>query len=545
MDTDDDKMTKIKDAHDLEIDPYNTVRNSINNYKIEKTKVPIIEGSDNAWDANAKRVTISFDSEYMIIHNDGEVMSDSEFKEYQVFSSSSKNPGDQIGLAGQGAKLILGAPYDVELETISVDKNDGINAVYFDNGTESNRRIIVKSDSDYTPSDKITNMTDSVGKSLQKHIKESKVGTTQYIKLPKQKLDWVKKNTTKIVEDYYMLHLIKDNDDSLEFYLGDKKIKPSYDFKVYKEKTFSLKDKNGMHAFTCNFYTTNDFIPESANLTNTVFTTYGKRVKTRRDATIEMSLDDKYRNKVICIAECDSLAKHVITSKEDFFNTEKLVIDAHKKIADLFREFVRDNSLTRTTTSKNPITNVAKQIVQSACDLITNLGYSEILPEAVDKRVIARAKSGPLDVSAEKRKPGQISTTRKIGTEKPTGRINKPKGAGNNKGPANYFENEYGKLAGREQRKRVTGIPKVVYQNTGIDNDAVYLDVASDSLVFNLDQEPFKSTKGKHPDLYHMHTRYLLITWIVKNASDNNELNWTAAEQLAFWENVHKKNWVN
>ena len=238
MDTDDDKMTKIKDSHDLEIDPYNTVRNSINNYKIEKTKVPIIEGSDNAWDANAKRVTISFDSEYMIIHNDGEVMSDSEFKEYQVFSSSSKNPGDQIGLAGQGAKLILGEPYDVELETISVDKNDGRNAVYFDNGTESNRRIIVKSDSDYTPSDKITNMTDSVGKSLQKHIKESKVGTTQYIKLPKQKLDWVKKNTTKIVEDYYMLHLIKDNDDSLEFYLGDKRLNHHMILKYTRKRHF-------------------------------------------------------------------------------------------------------------------------------------------------------------------------------------------------------------------------------------------------------------------------------------------------------------------
>lgn len=538
-------MTNIKGAHELEMDSYNTVRNSINNYKIEKTKVPIIEGSDNAWDAGANRVTISFTDEYMIIHNDGKVMDNQEFKEYQKFSSSSKNPGDQIGLAGQGAKLILGAPYDVQLETISVDKNDEINAVYFDNGTESNRRIIVKNDSDYPNSDKITNMSDSVGKSLQKHIKESRIGTTQYIKLPKTKLDWVKKNASKIIEDYYMLHLIKDSNKKLEFYIGKKKVEPSYDFKSYPEKKFTLKDNDGLHTFTCNFYTTDDFIPSSANLTNTVFTTYGKRVKTKRDTAIEMSLDDKYRAKVICIAECDALSKHVITSKEEFFTSEKLVKNAHKKIEDLFREFVRDNSLTKITPSSKPRTSVAKQIIQSACDLITSLGYSEILPEAVDKRVIARAKNGPLDVSSEKRKPGQISTTRKVGTEKPTVRINKPKGTGDNPGPANYFENEYGKLAGREQRKRVTGIPKVVYQNTGTENDAVYLDVASDSLVFNLDQEPFKSTKGKHPDLYHMHTRYLLITWIVKNASDNNELSWTAQEQLAFWENVHKKNWVN
>ena len=94
-------MTNIKGAHELEMDSYNTVRNSINNYKIEKTKVPIIEGSDNSWDAGANRVTISFTDEYMIIHNDGKVMDNQEFKEYQKFSSSSKNPGDQIGLAGQ------------------------------------------------------------------------------------------------------------------------------------------------------------------------------------------------------------------------------------------------------------------------------------------------------------------------------------------------------------------------------------------------------------------------------------------------------------
>ena len=52
-------------------------------------------------------------------------MTAKQFDEYQKFAESSKRVGGGIGRFGEGAKLILGAEYDVIIDTIKqiINKN--------------------------------------------------------------------------------------------------------------------------------------------------------------------------------------------------------------------------------------------------------------------------------------------------------------------------------------------------------------------------------------------------------------------------------------
>ena len=522
----------------MQMNRYNTIQNRLTAYKVKDEAVPIIEFIGNSLDAHATKIDIKFPKDgKLVLYNNGRTMTTDEFNEYQKFAESSKEAGTGIGRFGEGAKLLLGAPYNVIIDTISTDVKDSKGksewqGCQFINGTASKREILVEEDKDYsssTPWDKIPG---------------EGVGTTQYIKIPDEHLSWIKNNTVRIIHESFMGTLIKD---SVEITVNGKKVTYPHKLTALPVKKFTARDSEGTHEIICNYYVSDKQLEESARLTNTVFTTFGKRVKTVRDPNIEQSLNETYRGKVVCIAECNALASYVTLSKEDFIEGNKFVSTVHKKIRELFKEAVAENSLSKAPKKEAPLSVFGGAIVKNCFDILKRLGYGSILPEAVFKTTLKRSRTGETKAATEKRPPGVPPLTgagegAKIDTELDPTKTIQPKTPGTNKGGSNYIKQELGSLRAKATRQRVTGIPEVAEQNCGVNKDPFYMN-ENDILLINLDRDPFKSTKGKYKYMYNQYVKFAIFTYVIENAAANNALDWTPEQHMKFWKDVMFDSW--
>ena len=524
----------------MQMNRYNTIQNRLTAYKVKDEAVPIIEFIGNGLDAGASKIEIKFTKDNkLVLYNNGKAMTSLQFDEYQEFAETSKIAGSGIGRFGEGAKLLLGAPYNVIIDTISTELADsnGKHAwqgCQFINGTASQREILVEEDSDYglhqkTPWDKIPG---------------EGVGTTQYISIPFEPLSWIHKNVVRIIRESFMGTLINDK---VEITVNGRKVTNPHKLTALPVKEFTAKDSEGTHKFICHYYIADKVLDESAKLTNTAFITYGKRVKTIRDTNIEQSLNETYRGKVICIAECDALAKYVTLSKEDFAEGDNFVTTVHKKIRELFKEAVIENKLGKAAKKELPLAAVSGSIVKSCFDILKRLGYANILPDAVFRTTLKRSRTGETKASTEKRPPGVPALSgagegAKIDTELDPTKTIQPKTPGTNKGGSNYIAKELGSLNARKTRQRVTGIPNVAEQNCGVDKDPFYMN-ENDVLLINLDRDPFKSTKGKYKYMYNQYVKFAIFTYVIENADANNALNWTPAQYTKFWKDVLFDSW--
>lgn len=531
---------------------YRTIHGALEGYKAPNEVVPIIEFCDNARDANAKNVTIIIEDGILKMHNDGSVMDNHEFEQYQSFANTDKIRGRQIGNVGEGQKLILGADYDVTVVTINASKKieDGgtgeFNACYWENGNKNNREIGIIDDASYKGNSADNMKTNEYGRIMIKHLKHAEEGMTVYIKLPEDKMKWLEKNIPTIIREYYISDILEaDTEINMTFTYNNKKIGQHTKLNPMGEKTFKLNDNGESHDFKCKYYMSDEKLSDQTKLNNIVYTTFNKRVKTYRDQSIDSALTEEYRGRVICIARCNSLSNYVTTSKEDFKEKEKHVVDAQKKVRELFREFIVENNLTKRIQTTKSARTLGNKVVKSVVDFFANnKTYAELLPQAINQRAIARSKSGSQMGSTERTPPGKKDSKNKISTELEPVKVNNPKKPGTSKGSIIYVEDAKGELTVRNVRKRVTGLPTIKSQNCGTDRDAFFYNPDTDELLINLDREPFKSTHISYLGEFNLHSRYAIITWILQNAMANNALNMSSQEMIDFWQDVHKEPWV-
>ena len=544
-------MTK-NNLKSMVMNTYRTIHGALEGYKAPNEVVPIIEFCDNARDANAKNVTITIEDGILKMHNDGKIMENDEFEQYQTFANTDKVRGKQIGNVGEGQKLILGANYDVTVVTINARKavkdggNGEFNACYWENGNENNRAIGTIDDATYKGESSDNMKIDQYGKIMIKHLKQAEEGMTVFVKLPEDKMKWLEKNIPTIIREYYISDILEaDPEINMTFTYNNKKIGQNYKLNPMGEKTFKLNDNGKPHNFKCKYYMSDEKLPDQTKLNNIVYTTFNKRVKTYRDQSVDSALTEEYRGRVICISGCDSLSNYVTTSKEDFKEKEKHVVDAQKRVRELFREFIVENNLTKKIQSTKTARTLGNKVVKSVIDFFTNNKvYAELLPQAISQRAIARSKNGTQMGSTERTPPGKKHSKDKINTELEPIKSNNPKTLGKSKGSIIYIEDAKGELTVRNVRKRVTGLPTIKSQNCGIDRDAFFYNPDTDELLINLDKEPFKSTHVSYLGEFNLHSRYAIITWILQNAMANNELNMSSQEMIDFWQDVHKEPWV-
>jgi hypothetical protein len=99
------------------------VQNIADQYPFEPQIAAIVELVANALDAKASQIQIKFDKDTGVLEvtDNGIGMDKRQFKEYHDFAASTKERGEGIGFAGQGAKLALNFCKKVITETWSVN----------------------------------------------------------------------------------------------------------------------------------------------------------------------------------------------------------------------------------------------------------------------------------------------------------------------------------------------------------------------------------------------------------------------------------------
>ena len=525
----------------MQVDTYRAIQAALKGYKVRHEKVPIIENIDNAKEAHATLVKIEITSDgYLKIYNNGEIMTEAQFANYSKFAVSDKNPGDQSGMFGEGAKLILGADFDVSVITISDDGTD-FQSCYWENGKEGNRQVLITDSGDYRGPKAADMKIDKYGRAMANRLRTAEAGTTQYIKMPQANIDWIGRHVLETINDNYLSCILSGD---LEIQFNNRKVEKPHDIVLHSVKNFKVTAENKEHRGSCEFYISDEVLDEESKLTNVVMTTYGKRVKTIRNETIEASLQDKLKGKVTCIVKCDSLSEFVTAAKEDF-RTNPAVTAVQKKTADMFKTFIIDNDMNKGFSKSTKGVQASKNLMSSIFDKISSMGLTDILPSKVSHKIKMRSNTG---------KDTGKSVVRPAGVPGPSEIINdlvplvpqQPRTQTGEKAgeTSTYAEASEGLLQVKSHRQRQTGIPKIEFNNLGSSEETVIYNIDRDAFMLNLDKTPFKETFNKDKNQFNIHTRYIVFDWMMQNAITNGALDLTIVEILDFYKNFHQDSWL-
>ncbi len=531
----------MTDLRPMQVDTYRAIQAALKAYKVRHEKVPIIENIDNAKEANATLVKIEITHDgYLKIYNNGDLMTEQQFADYSKFAVSDKNPGDQSGMFGEGAKLILGADFDVSVVTISAT-NDEFQACYWQNGTSGNRKIEITDDGAYRGKKAADMKIDKYGRVMANRLATAEAGTTQYIKMPKENIDWISKHVLETINDNYLACILSGD---LDIQYNDKKVVTPHDITLHSDKKLKITTDGNEHNIVCEYYTSDKKLDEETKLSNIVFTTYGKRVKTLYDSTIEATLQDKHKGKVTCIVKCDSLSEFVTAAKEDF-RTNPAVTAVIKKAREAFKAFIIDNNMNKGFTQSARGTEVSKQLMTSVFAKLTKMNLERILPSVINRKVRMRSELGKEKGTTTVTAPGAPSGPNHIGSELiPKIQQQSRTNVGFKEGTSQYEKSLAGDLNVRAVRKRVTGLPKIEMNKLGDTEDVIIYNTDRDSFMLNLDRSPFKETFNKDKNQFNIHTRYVVFDWIIGNASTNGELNMTSDELINLYKEYHQDSWL-
>ena len=108
-------------THKSSVNFQNLIRDLAEMYTFEVPEVVVVELIANSLDAKASRISIDYDpsKKVLVVQDDGEGMSPSQFEEYHDFAAGLKARGTGIGFAGLGAKVSFNVADRVITETIS------------------------------------------------------------------------------------------------------------------------------------------------------------------------------------------------------------------------------------------------------------------------------------------------------------------------------------------------------------------------------------------------------------------------------------------
>lgn len=107
--------------HESSVNFRNLIRDLAEMYPFEPAEVVVVELVANALDAKATRISISYDGreKVLVVEDNGNGMTASQFEEYHDFAAGFKARGTGIGFAGLGAKVSFNIADRVMTETRS------------------------------------------------------------------------------------------------------------------------------------------------------------------------------------------------------------------------------------------------------------------------------------------------------------------------------------------------------------------------------------------------------------------------------------------
>jgi len=113
--------------HESSVNFHNLIKDLAEMYPFEVDKVVVVELVANALDAKANKVSVEYNTEkkVLIVSDNGEGMTASQFDEYHDFAAGLKTRGTGIGFAGVGAKISFNVADRVISETRSKNFRGG------------------------------------------------------------------------------------------------------------------------------------------------------------------------------------------------------------------------------------------------------------------------------------------------------------------------------------------------------------------------------------------------------------------------------------
>lgn len=115
--------------HESRVDYENLIRDLAEMYPFDVADVVVVELVANALDARASRISIGYDADNrtLVVEDNGDGMSASQFDDYHNFAAGLKTRGTGIGFAGIGAKISFNIADRVITETRSEHFSAGSN----------------------------------------------------------------------------------------------------------------------------------------------------------------------------------------------------------------------------------------------------------------------------------------------------------------------------------------------------------------------------------------------------------------------------------
>ncbi len=361
----------------LEVDLIRALRDFSEMYDYPPSESVVVESIANSLDEKATRLDLSLDKERCTysLRDNGDGMSNEQFKNYHTLALSSKQKGEGIGFAGVGSKIYLARSHDVEIRTHTYGKDGPLaSRIYIRNGRVEWEKI-------------------------RPNI--SSRGTLYEVLLTKKDYNDLAKNLEEYVKKWYNTILLGYYGNTLITFNGEP-IKP---WRPSGKKTDG-KFESKSYEFKYKFWICNEDLPEYKQGIEIIV--FGKWIKTIYPKWISHNVKPEVRNRIFGYFFADPLAKYLSTTKQDF-KKNTFVFKVISKMEDELYKWLDDEGyIVKSTPSessfvRNALTETLQKILNMKEFSMFNpwLSYSQssaLMPDQ-SGNVIATPANGTQETS--------------------------------------------------------------------------------------------------------------------------------------------------
>ncbi len=296
-------------VHESSVNFHNLIRDLAEMYPFDISEVVVVELIANSLDAKATRISINYDpqAKVLVVQDNGEGMSASQFDEYHDFAAGLKRRGTGIGFAGLGAKVSFNVADKVITETRSKSLSIGSNWYL-----ESKKKLVWE---DIEPVN-IKKCGTRVEVRFRSNIRCSFESSDDLIKLLRRHyLPLLDSNFLDLYEHMGIYH------HSFRFLVNGNIVEPIYvieNFSLNKVKKFFPQRGSKRFGYGILGVAESEY-PVAPDLCGVLLCTYGKIIK----VDLFNQFPGKFGPQLFGMVEVPEFVKFLTTSKTDFIRKGK------------------------------------------------------------------------------------------------------------------------------------------------------------------------------------------------------------------------------
>lgn len=373
--------------HESSVNFQNLIRDLAEMYPFDISEVVVVELIANSLDAKATRISIDYEPQkkVLVVQDNGEGMTSSQFEEYHDFAAGLKTRGTGIGFAGLGAKVSFNIADRVMTETRSKSLSKGSNWYL-----KSKKKLVWE---DIKPKN-IKERGTRVEVRFRLDTRLSIKSTQDIIKLLRR--HYLPLLDAKFLELYKLKGHYSKN---LRFIVNGHIIKPIQiieEFSLDKVKEFYPQRRDKRFGYGILGIAESEY-PVAPDLSGIILCTYGKVIK----ADMFNQFPGKFGPQLFGIVEIPEFVKFLTTSKTDFIRKgkhrefEKLYAPIREEFKEWLNRIGVESSEIISSDEAIEIERELKKIVEEIPELNDFFGFR------MSKKVFKKNEKGMIPSSAQ------------------------------------------------------------------------------------------------------------------------------------------------